>query len=84
MKQEGRTEQELSESFCFLYPDKSKVLIKTETSLLQLCLDSKVVFLLWRLQLQWICEKGLAVGHSRITTLGNPSVGELRPARLCR
>ncbi|TNM86962.1 hypothetical protein fugu_007192 [Takifugu bimaculatus] len=49
MKQEGRTEQELSESFCFLYPDKSK--------------------------LQWICEKGLAVGHSRITTLGNPSVG---------
>uniref|UniRef100_H2SS95 Transcription activation suppressor b n=1 Tax=Takifugu rubripes TaxID=31033 RepID=H2SS95_TAKRU len=52
MKQEGRTEQELSESFCFLYPDKSKVLIQT-----------------------WICEKGLAVGHSRITTLGNPSVG---------
>uniref|UniRef100_H3DKJ6 Transcription activation suppressor b n=1 Tax=Tetraodon nigroviridis TaxID=99883 RepID=H3DKJ6_TETNG len=49
MKQEGRTEQELSESFCFLYPDKTK--------------------------LQWICEKGLAVGHSRITTLGNPSVG---------
>lgn len=26
MKQEGRTEQELSESFCFLFPDKSKVL----------------------------------------------------------
>uniref|UniRef100_A0A674N3Y6 Transcription activation suppressor b n=1 Tax=Takifugu rubripes TaxID=31033 RepID=A0A674N3Y6_TAKRU len=52
MKQEGRTEQELSESFY-----------------------SKGLFLLWRLQLQWICEKGLAVGHSRITTLGNPSVG---------
>ncbi|XP_071332606.1 protein TASOR isoform X1 [Trachinotus anak] len=49
MKQEGRTEQELAESYCFLYPDKSK--------------------------LQWICEKGLSVGHSRITTLGNPSVG---------
>ncbi|XP_023257601.1 protein TASOR-like isoform X1 [Seriola lalandi dorsalis] len=49
MKQEGRTEQELTESYCFLYPDKSK--------------------------LQWICEKGLSVGHSRITTLGNPSVG---------
>ncbi|XP_068188803.1 protein TASOR [Antennarius striatus] len=49
MKQEGRTEQEVTESFCFLYPDKSK--------------------------LQWICEKGLTVGHSRITTLGNPSVG---------
>ncbi|XP_026188373.1 protein TASOR isoform X2 [Mastacembelus armatus] len=49
MKQEGRTEQELSESYCFLFPDKSK--------------------------LQWICEKGLSVGHSRITTLGNPSVG---------
>ncbi|XP_061554323.1 protein TASOR isoform X1 [Phycodurus eques] len=49
MKQEGRTEQELAESYCFLYPDKSK--------------------------LQWICEKGLSVGHSRITTVGNPSVG---------
>ncbi|XP_068603002.1 protein TASOR [Brachionichthys hirsutus] len=49
MKQEGRTEQEVTESFCFLYPDKSK--------------------------LQWICEKGLTVGHSRITTLGNPAVG---------
>lgn len=49
MKQEGRTEQELAESYCFLFPDKSK--------------------------LQWICEKGLSVGHCRITTLGNPSVG---------
>ncbi|XP_067383330.1 protein TASOR isoform X1 [Channa argus] len=49
MKQEGRTEQELTESYCFLFPDKSK--------------------------LQWICEKGLSVGHSRITTLGNPSTG---------
>ncbi|KAL6119094.1 tasor [Pungitius sinensis] len=49
MKQEGRTEVELTESYCFLYPDKSK--------------------------LQWICEKGLSVGHSRITTLGNPSAG---------
>lgn len=25
MKQEGRTEQELAESYCLLYPDKSKV-----------------------------------------------------------
>ncbi|KAJ0036689.1 hypothetical protein NQD34_005366 [Periophthalmus magnuspinnatus] len=49
MKQEGRNEPELAESYCFLYPDKSK--------------------------LQWICEKGLSVGHSRITTLGNPSSG---------
>ncbi|KAM8830901.1 protein TASOR isoform 2-T2 [Synchiropus picturatus] len=49
MKQEGRTDQELAESYCFLYPDKSK--------------------------LQWICEKGLSVGHSRIMTVGNPSVG---------
>ncbi|KAJ3586322.1 hypothetical protein NHX12_012722 [Muraenolepis orangiensis] len=49
MKQEGRNEQELAESYCFLYPDKSK--------------------------LQWVCEKGLSVGHSRITTLGNPAVG---------
>ncbi|XP_041859905.1 protein TASOR isoform X2 [Melanotaenia boesemani] len=49
MKQEGRSEQELAESYCFLFPDKSK--------------------------LQWICEKGLSVGHCRITTLGNPSMG---------
>ncbi|XP_042347546.1 protein TASOR isoform X2 [Plectropomus leopardus] len=49
MKQEGRTEQELTESYCFLYPDKSK--------------------------LHWICDKGLSVGHTRITTLGNPSKG---------
>lgn len=82
MKQEGRTEQELSESFCFLYPDKSKVLSKAEISFVAAfsLTYSKVLFLLWRLQLQWICEKGLAVGHSRITTLGNPSVGELKPA----
>lgn len=25
MKQEGRTDQEVAESFCFLFPDKSKV-----------------------------------------------------------
>ncbi|XP_037133261.1 protein TASOR isoform X2 [Syngnathus acus] len=49
MKQEGRTEQELTESYCFLYPEKSK--------------------------LQWICEKGLSVGHSKITTVGNASMG---------
>ncbi|CAL1605649.1 unnamed protein product [Knipowitschia caucasica] len=49
MKQDGRSEPELVESYCFLYPDKSK--------------------------LQWICEKGLSVGHSRIITLGNPSSG---------
>ncbi|KAM9750947.1 protein TASOR isoform 1-T1 [Menidia menidia] len=49
MKQEGRTEQELTESYCFLFPDKSK--------------------------LQWICEKGLSVGHCRVTTLGSPSMG---------
>ncbi|XP_077464136.1 protein TASOR isoform X2 [Stigmatopora argus] len=49
MKQEGRTEQELAESHCFLYPDKAK--------------------------LQWICEKGLSVGHSKIPTVGNPSMG---------
>lgn len=27
MKQEGRTDQEVAESFCFLFPDKSKVLM---------------------------------------------------------
>lgn len=82
MKQEGRTEQELSESFCFLYPDKSKVLLKTARSMrCSFVLPDSKVLSLWRLQLQWICEKGLAVGHSRITTLGNPSVGELKPAR---
>lgn len=30
MKQEGRTDQEAAESFCFLFPDKSKVLIIDE------------------------------------------------------
>ncbi|XP_045065491.1 protein TASOR isoform X2 [Coregonus clupeaformis] len=49
LKQEGRTDPELVESYCFLFPDKSK--------------------------LPWICEKGLSVGHSRITTLGNPAMG---------
>ncbi|XP_061760151.1 protein TASOR [Nerophis ophidion] len=49
MKQEGRTDQELTESYCFLFADKSKC--------------------------QWICEKGLSVGHSKITTVGNPAVG---------
>uniref|UniRef100_A0A1A8HRF4 Family with sequence similarity 208, member Ab n=1 Tax=Nothobranchius kuhntae TaxID=321403 RepID=A0A1A8HRF4_NOTKU len=49
MKQAGRTEPELAESYCFLFPDKSK--------------------------LQWICEKGLSLGHCRIMTLGNPSMG---------
>ncbi|XP_077424947.1 protein TASOR isoform X2 [Vanacampus margaritifer] len=49
MKQEGRTDQELTESYCFFYPEKSK--------------------------LQLVCEKGLSVGHSRITTVGNASVG---------
>ncbi|XP_038867473.1 protein TASOR-like [Salvelinus namaycush] len=49
LKQEGRTDPELVESYCFLFPDKSK--------------------------LPLICEKGLSVGHSRITTLGNPAMG---------
>eukprot|EP00063_Salmo_salar_P025958 XP_014000793.1 PREDICTED: protein FAM208A-like isoform X5 [Salmo salar] len=49
LKQEGRTDPELVESYCFMFPDKSK--------------------------LPWICEKGLSVGHSRITALGNPAMG---------
>ncbi|KAL1021572.1 hypothetical protein UPYG_G00015030 [Umbra pygmaea] len=49
LKQEGRTDAELVESYCFLCPEKSKLLC--------------------------ICEKGLSVGHSRITTLGNPAMG---------
>ncbi len=39
--------------------------------------DSELFYVLLHVQLQWICEKGLSVGHSRITTLGNPSVGKL-------
>lgn len=80
MKQEGRTEAELTESYCFLYPDKSKVparerlchggMRRDEDS--ELCASCCV-------QLQWVCEKGLSVGHSRITTLGNPSAGECAP-----
>ena len=97
MKQEGRTELELTESYCFLYPDKSKVgppraqlslhpqprwscdgaaepvLIRGLTSVCLPCL-----------QLQWICEKGLTVGHSRITTLGNPAMGEWLVLWTCR
>ncbi|KAJ8361018.1 hypothetical protein SKAU_G00175430 [Synaphobranchus kaupii] len=49
LKQDGRTDKELVESYCFLLPDPSK--------------------------LHWICEKGLSVGHTRITTLGNPAMG---------
>lgn len=44
MKQEGRTEQELAESFCFLYPDKSKVPIKTRVGSSQLCLAQILKF----------------------------------------
>ncbi|KAG9337078.1 hypothetical protein JZ751_029846 [Albula glossodonta] len=49
LKQDGRTDKELVESYCFLLPDPAK--------------------------LHWICEKGLSVGHARITTLGNPAMG---------
>nr|XP_015203488.1 PREDICTED: protein TASOR isoform X2 [Lepisosteus oculatus] len=49
MKQEGRTDKELVESYGFLLADRSK--------------------------LNLICEKGLSVGHSRITTLAKPSMG---------
>ncbi|KAJ8404108.1 hypothetical protein AAFF_G00344580 [Aldrovandia affinis] len=49
LKQDGRTDKELAESYGFLLPDPSK--------------------------LHWICEKGLSVGHARITTLGNPALG---------
>ncbi|KAL4655670.1 protein TASOR-like isoform X3 [Arapaima gigas] len=49
LRQDGRTDKELQESFCFLLPDSSK--------------------------LHSVCEKGLSVGHSRITTLGNPTMG---------
>jgi len=33
MKQEGRTELEMAESYCFLYPDKSKVVPKPTAQL---------------------------------------------------
>ncbi|KAJ8258364.1 hypothetical protein COCON_G00173760 [Conger conger] len=49
LKQDGRADKELVESYCFLLPDPAK--------------------------LQWICEKGLSVGHTRITALGNPAMG---------
>ncbi|KAG7478149.1 hypothetical protein MATL_G00077410 [Megalops atlanticus] len=49
LKQDGRTDKELLESYCFLLPEPSK--------------------------LHLICEKGLSVGHTRITTLGNPAMG---------
>ncbi|XP_058855285.1 protein TASOR-like isoform X1 [Acipenser ruthenus] len=49
LKQDGRTEKELVESYAFLLADPTK--------------------------LNWICEKGLDIGHSRVTTLGKPSLG---------
>lgn len=49
LKNEGRTEKELAETYAFLLADRSQV--------------------------QNICEKGLQVGHSKITILGNPSLG---------
>ncbi|MBN3302078.1 TASOR protein, partial [Amia calva] len=49
LKQDGRTDKELSESYGFLLAEHSK--------------------------LNMICEKGLTVGHSRITTLGKATMG---------
>ncbi|XP_041080285.1 protein TASOR isoform X2 [Polyodon spathula] len=49
LKQDGRTEKELVESYAFLLADPTK--------------------------LNGICEKGLDIGHSRVTTLGKPSLG---------
>ncbi|XP_043934633.1 protein TASOR isoform X2 [Protopterus annectens] len=49
LKNEGRTEKELAETYAFLLVDRSQV--------------------------QNICEKGLQAGHSKITILGNPSLG---------
>lgn len=87
MKQEGRTEQELAESYCFLFPDKSKVgLLAKPHSYMQKDIDklgrrggfllASELCLFCVFQLQWICEKGLSVGHCKINTLGNPSVGK--------
>ncbi|XP_078399649.1 protein TASOR-like isoform X3 [Cetorhinus maximus] len=49
LRNEGRTEKELVESYAFLLLDASQIPI--------------------------ICEKGLPVGHSKVTILGNPTMG---------
>lgn len=49
LKQDGRTDKELSETFCFLLCDAQKVSV--------------------------VCEKGLSVGSSWMSMLGNPSKG---------
>ncbi|XP_042604773.1 protein TASOR-like isoform X2 [Cyprinus carpio] len=49
LKQDGRTEKELSETFCFLLCDAQKVSV--------------------------VCERGLSVGNSWMSMLGNPSKG---------
>ncbi|XP_072438424.1 protein TASOR isoform X1 [Chiloscyllium punctatum] len=49
LRNEGRTEKELTESYAFLLLDTSQVPI--------------------------ICERGLPVGHSKVTILGNPAMG---------
>ncbi|XP_069795746.1 protein TASOR-like isoform X2 [Narcine bancroftii] len=49
MRNEGRTEKELAESYAFLLLETSQV--------------------------PTICEKGLSVGNSKVTILGNPAMG---------
>ncbi|XP_035378357.1 protein TASOR isoform X2 [Electrophorus electricus] len=49
LKQAGRTDTELTDSYAFLLPDANKT--------------------------HWICEKGLSVGHARLSNLGNPVKG---------
>uniref|UniRef100_A0A8C1PA78 Transcription activation suppressor a n=1 Tax=Cyprinus carpio TaxID=7962 RepID=A0A8C1PA78_CYPCA len=49
LKQDGRTEKELSETFCFLLCDAQKVSV--------------------------VCERGLSVGSSWLSMLGNPAKG---------
>ncbi|XP_067854856.1 protein TASOR isoform X2 [Heptranchias perlo] len=49
LRNEGRTEKELAESYAFLLLDTSQIPI--------------------------ICEKGLPVGNSKVTILGNPTMG---------
>uniref|UniRef100_A0A671KSX6 Protein TASOR-like n=1 Tax=Sinocyclocheilus anshuiensis TaxID=1608454 RepID=A0A671KSX6_9TELE len=49
LKHDGRTEKELSETFCFLLCDAQKVSV--------------------------VCERGLSVGNSWMSMLGNPSKG---------
>lgn len=83
MKADGRTDKELEESYCFLMTNSVKVgqlssdvfIIKKTNSAFSIVYLILSLFFFLLLQLPVLCEKGLTVGRSKNTVLGNPSKG---------